>query len=110
MKRGDVVIVADPTAGDFAGKPRPAVIIQNSAFAVNHASVTVCIITSQLTGLKLFRLPLPADAATGLEKESEICIDKVQTVWAHRVGKHVGRLADSQMVDIDDALRRWLSL
>ena len=110
MKRGDVVIVADPSAGDFVGKPRPAVIIQNSVFAAGHPSVTVCIITGQLTGLSLFRLPVFADSETGLRKDSEICIDKVQTVWAHRVGQHVGRLSDKQMFAVDQALRSWLAL
>ena len=110
MKRGDVVIVADPSAGDFAAKPRPAVIIQNSAVATSHPSVTICIISGQLTGLSLFRLPVPADGETGLRKASEICIDKVQTVWTHRVGKHVGRLTDQQMFAVDQALRSWLAL
>jgi mRNA interferase MazF len=110
VKRGDVVIVADPSAGDFAGKPRPAVIIQNTAFAAGHPSVTICIISSQLTGLSLFRLPVPANEATGLLKASEVCIDKVQTVWTHRVGKHVGRLSDQHMFSVDQALRSWLAL
>ncbi len=110
MKRGDIVIIADPDAGDFAGKPRPAVIIQADAFLEDHASITTCLISGHLTGLALFRLPVPADEHTGLRKPSEICIDKVQTVWRHRTGPRIGCVSDEIMFAVDQALRRWVAL
>ena len=110
MKRGDIVTIADPAAGDFARKPRPAVIVQNEAFLDGHASVTVCLITSDITDLRLFRVPLSPDPATGLTRPSEVSIDKIQTVWSHRIGRHIGRISDETMFEIDQALRRWLAL
>lgn len=110
MKRGDIVIIADPDAGDFGKKPRPAVVVQTDPFLQDHASVTVCLITSHVTGFGLFRLPVPAGESTGLLKPSEISIDKLQTVWRHRVGARIGSVADEIMFDVDQALRRWLAL
>lgn len=110
MRRGDIVAIADPRAGDFGGKPRPALIVQADAFLTDHASVTVCLITSQLTGLGLFRLPLPADGETGLLMISEVCIDKVQTVWRRRIGQRIGRAPEEIVFQVDQALRRWLAL
>ncbi len=110
MKRGDIVTIADPEAGDFARKPRPAVVVQTNMFLQDHASVTVCLITSHMTGLELFRIPLPADDQTGLLKPSEISIDKLQTVWRHRIGRKVGVVREETMFNVDQALRRWLAL
>jgi len=110
VTRGDIVIIADPEAGDCGKKPRPAVVVQANTFLEDHASITVCLITSQLTGLALFRLPIPADERTGLLKPSEISIDKLQTVWRQRVGRRIGSVTDDIMFNVDDALRRWLAI
>jgi len=109
VKRGDIVTIADP-GGDFSRKPRPAIIVQSDVFNDTHASVTVCLITSHLTGQALFRLPLGAGDGTGLIVPSEIAVDKVQSVWAHRVGKRIGRVSDELLTILDQALRQWLAL
>lgn len=110
MKRGDIISIADPTAGDFARKPRPALIVQTNAFLDDHASISVCLITSHLTGLALFRIPIAAGATTGLREDSEISVDKLQTVWRHRIGRLIGMASADIMTLVDDALRRWLSI
>lgn len=110
MNRGSIVIIADREAGDFAGKPRPALVVQTEAFLQDHQSVTVCLITSSLTGLELFRVPVPADPQTGLLTPSEISIDKLQTVWQRRIARTIGSASDETMFNVDQALRRWLAL
>ena len=110
MRRGDIVIIADPGTSDLGGKPRPALVVQSDTFLDDHASVTVCLITSHVTGYLLFRVPLPDDERTGLLKPSEVSIDKVQTVWRDRVGKRLGHAPDEIMFTVDQALRRWLGL
>ncbi len=109
MKRGDIVIVADRSAGDFAGKPRPAVVIQDNAFE-HHASVTVCLITGRVRGWEMFRVPIGSDDITGLREPSEVSVDKIQTIRADRVGAHIGRAPGEVMFSVDQALRRWLAL
>jgi predicted DNA-binding protein len=65
IKRGDVVICAAP--GEY-GEPRPAVVVQSALFNGTHSTVVVCLITSHLEDATLFRIPVPAGRATGLEK------------------------------------------
>ena len=55
MNRGEIWTVAGGPA--YAGKPRPAVIVQDDAFAARD-SVTICPLTSQTTDLPLFRIPV----------------------------------------------------
>lgn len=109
MKRGDIVIVADRGAGDFAGKPRPAIVIQDNAFE-HHASVAVCLITSRVRGWGLFRVPIVSDEGTGLREPSEVSVDKIQSIRADRVGARIGRAPGEVTFAVDQALRRWLAL
>jgi mRNA interferase MazF len=77
FQRGDVVICI--LSGDY-GKPRPAVVIQSDFFNETHASVVVCPVSSELTGLNLFRIAIPESAITGLHKPSEVMVDKLSAV------------------------------
>ena len=52
MKRGDLWIASG--GGDYTGKPRPVVIVQDDRFE-QSSSVTVCALTSDPTDAPLFR-------------------------------------------------------
>ncbi len=54
MKRGEVWTVS---GAGYAGKPRPAVIVQDDRFDAT-ASVTICVFTTDETEAPLFRLKL----------------------------------------------------
>ena len=105
--RGDLVTAVIP--GDF-GKPRPVVIVQADAFAEFHASVTVCPLTTHLTGLRLFRIMVAPDKRNGLAEASEVMVDKLSSLRRERIGAPIGRLSALDLRAVDDALRRWLSL
>ena len=105
--RGDVVVCA--LTGDY-GKPRPAVVVQSDLFNETHASLTVCPITSDRTGLTLFRVLIPASQGTGLRKDSEIMVDKITTGNRARFTRRIGRLSSAQMAQVDTSLRTWLDL
>ena len=53
MKRGEIWTVAG--GSDYAGKPRPAVILQDDAFDAT-ASITICPFTSHAVDAPLLRL------------------------------------------------------
>lgn len=106
MKRGDVVTIA--LQGDF-GKPRPALVIQSDLFA-SHPSTTVLPITSECRDTPLFRIAVPAQARTGLFQESQIMVDKAQTVASHRVGAVIGRLNRQEIQQVDRALAVFMGL
>ncbi|HYN10625.1 MAG TPA: type II toxin-antitoxin system PemK/MazF family toxin [Vicinamibacterales bacterium] len=108
MNRGDVVVVA--TRGAYTGKPRPALVVQDDLFNDVHASITVCLVTSQLIDAPLFRVTLPAGSRTGLDQPSQVMIDKIVSVPRESIGRAVGRCTPGEMETIDAALRQWLAL
>jgi len=65
MRRGDIVLVADRSGGDYGGKPRPAVVVQSELFH-DTGSIAVCMLTTQPTGAQLLRVPVQASPASGL--------------------------------------------
>ncbi|WP_426163761.1 type II toxin-antitoxin system PemK/MazF family toxin [Sandarakinorhabdus sp. DWP1-3-1] len=97
-------------AGDFSGNPRPGLIVQSDPFNEFDPSVTVCPLSSHMTGDGLYRIPILPDAENALMFESEIEVDKLQSVWLQRLGKPIGRASSDVMVAVDAALRRWLDI
>ena len=55
MRRGEIWTVSGEK--DYAGKPRPAVILQDDRFD-GTASITICAFTTDATEAPLFRLPI----------------------------------------------------
>jgi mRNA interferase MazF len=88
MKRGDLVTAAIP--GDY-GKPRPALVIQDDAFNA-IPSVTVLPLTSDLQAVPLLRITVEASSETGLERQSQIMVDKVTTISRAKVGARIGNV------------------
>lgn len=107
MRRGDIVTVV--IQGDF-GKPRPALIIQSDLFS-EHSSVTILPITSDRhDSAPLFRLNVEPETGNGLRLSCQIMVDKAQTVRREKIGNRIGRLADDQMVAVNQALALWVGL
>jgi mRNA interferase MazF len=104
VKRGDLVIGA--LQEDY-GKPRPALIIQSDLFA-EHPSATILPLTGELREAPLFRLTIEPNALNGLQKPSQIMVDKVQTVPREKLGAAFGRLDAAEMVVVNRALALFL--
>jgi mRNA interferase MazF len=102
-------LVTAAVPGDF-GKPRPVVIVQANPFVEHHASITVCPLTTHLTGLRLFRIMVAPDKHNGINEPSEIMVDKLNSLRRERIGSSIGRLSVLDLRAVDDALRRWLAL
>ena len=86
--RGDFVTIA--VQGDF-GKARPALVIQADQFG-EHATVTVLPATSTLVAAPLFRITVQPNAENGLQKPSQVMVDKAMTVKRDKVGQAFGRI------------------
>jgi len=104
VRRGDLVIAVIP--GDY-GKPRPALIVQSDAFS-EMASLTVLPLTSDLQPAPLLRITIEPSAGNGLDRRSQIMIDKAVTVPRPKIGAHIGRVEDETMRFTDVALARFL--
>ena len=107
MKRGEIWTASG--GGEYAGKPRPVVIIQDDTFA-ETASVTICPFTSQDTDAPLLRLAIAPSERNGLRQPSRLMADKVTTVARVRLGARIGRLDEADMVRVNQALAVFLGL
>ncbi|EWY38465.1 growth inhibitor PemK [Skermanella stibiiresistens SB22] len=108
MRRGDIVLVA--AKGDY-GKVRPNVVVQSELLNPTHGSVLVCLIESSfLTGGSNFRIPVAPTAGNGLDRPSEVMVDKVAAIRADRIRLVVGCLDGDTMASIDRALLIVLGL
>jgi mRNA interferase MazF len=100
MKRGEVWTASG--GNDYAGKPRPVVIVQDDAFDAT-ASITVCALTTDATNAPLFRLPVAPSSENGLRAPCRLMIDKITTMARSRLGSRIGRLADEDVVRLNRA-------
>ncbi|WP_411036640.1 type II toxin-antitoxin system PemK/MazF family toxin [Shinella sp. BYT-45] len=107
MRRGEVWTVSD--GGDYGGKPRPVVIVQDDAFDA-LASVTVCPFTSDPADLPLFRVKVSPEPGNGLKLESRIMADKITTVHKSKLGMRVGMLSGEDMRRLGQALVVFIGL
>jgi mRNA interferase MazF len=107
MKRGEIWTVAG--GKDYAGKPRPAVIIQDNNFTSTD-SITICAFTTDETEAPLLRLAIAASSQNGLRSNSRLMVDKITTVHKSKVGNRLGQLNDEEMVKLNQAIFVFLGL
>lgn len=107
MKRGEIWTVAG--GADYAGKPRPVVILQDDRFS-GTASVTICPFTTDPTDAPLFRRLVEPTGGNGLTQPSRIMADKIMTVPRTKVGHRVGMLETAHLAWIGKAVLVFLGL
>jgi mRNA interferase MazF len=95
--------------GSYAGKPRPAVIVQDDRIDTTE-SITICPITTDPSDAPLFRLALSPSEENGLRSESRIMVDKISTVAKAKLGIRIGRLAQEDIVRLNRAMVVFLGV
>ena len=88
--------------GDY-GKPRPAVVVQSDLIALD--SVLVAQVTSTIVEAPLYRLTIEPSERTGLERTSQVMVDKIITMRREKCSQVKGRIDDAALV----ALNRMVS-
>jgi len=104
--RGDFVTIS--LQGDF-GKPRPALIIQSDRFN-EHATVTVLPVTGTMVAAPLLRVTVQPDASNGLQKPSQVMVDKAMTVKSDKVGPAFGRIGADALIVVERCLAVFLGI
>jgi mRNA interferase MazF len=105
MKRAEVWTVAG--GADYAGKPRPAVILQDDAFE-GTASLTLCPMTTQAVDAPLIRLPVEPTRHNGLTVVSHVMVDKITTVAKSKLQKRIGKLGEEDLIRLNRAVLVFL--
>lgn len=107
MRRGEIWTVAG--GRDYAGKPRPAVILQDDRFDGTD-SIILCAFTTDPTDAPLFRLPVEPDERNGLHAACRLMVDKITTVPKAKLGARIGRLEDEDIVRLNRAVMVFLGM
>lgn len=105
MRRGEIWTVAG--GADYAGKPRPAVIVQDDRFT-ETGSVTICAFTTDPTDAPLFRPLIEPTERNGLQASCRLMADKITTVPRAKVRTHIGRLDDEDLIRLNRAILVFL--
>lgn len=105
MNRGELWTVA----GGVYAKPRPALILQDDAFAGTD-SVTVLPLTSHLNDASFLRVRIAADEVSGLTVDSDAMVDKLTTVRRSNVVARVGRASPSQLAEVERCVITFLGM
>ncbi len=105
-RRGDVFWVAlDPTQGSEIRKTRPAVVVSNDACNRYGARVVVLPLTSNVDSL------FPGEARVTVRgKAARALGDQIRSIDKQRLRSRIGRLAASDLADVEEALRITLGL
>lgn len=107
MRRGEIWTAAG--GPDYAGKPRPVVILQDDRFDAT-SSITVCAFTTDPTEAPLVRLLVEPSELNGLRSPCRLMADKIATVPRAKLRTRVGRLEDDDMVRLNRAVVVFLGL
>jgi mRNA interferase MazF len=107
VKRGEIWTVAG--AKDYAGKPRPVVILQDDRFDKTD-SITICAFTSDPSDAPLFRLLVEPNDENGLRGICRLMVDKITTVPKSKMGRRIGSLAAEDMVRLNRAVLVFLGI
>ena len=96
-------------AKDYAGKPRPAVILQDDRFDGTE-SITICVATTDPAEAPLFRVPITPNERNGLNVLSRLMVDKITTVPKNKLGHRIGNLDAKDMELVNQAILIFLGL
>ena len=107
LRRGGLWTVAG--GPEYAGKPRPAVVLQDDAFDAT-ASVTVCPLTTHVIDAPLLRLSVEPSDENGLRAASQLMVDRITTVPRTKLRRHIGDLSDEDLVRLNRAVLVFLGL
>ena len=107
MKRGEIWTASG--GPDYAGKPRPVIIVQDDNFE-ETASITICPLTTHGIDAGLVRPELEPSPENGLRETSWAMADKITTIVRTLLGKRIGALNAAEMAPIGRALIVFLGL
>jgi mRNA interferase MazF len=107
VTRGEIWTAAG--RGDYIGRPRPVVIVQDDKFDATD-SITVCPFTTTAIDAALFRLAVAPNADNGLDIPSFMMVDKITTIEKRKLETRLGVLGDGDLVRLNQALMVFLGL
>lgn len=105
VKRGEIYYAdLSPVVGSEQGGIRPVLIVQNDVGNRHSPTVIAAAITSQTNKARLpTHIELSAQSY-GLSRDSVVLLEQIRTIDKKRLKERMGRVDDSMMNRIDDAI------
>ena len=105
VKRGDIFYAdLSPVVGSEQGGMRPVLIVQNDTGNKHSPTVIAAAITSQ-TGKARLPTHIELNAqSVGLSRDSVILLEQVRTIDESRLRERMGKLDDTAMTKVDNAI------
>ena len=105
VKRGDIYYAdLSPVVGSEQGGMRPVLIVQNDTGNTHSPTVIAAAITSQ-TGKARLPTHIELDAqSVGLSRDSVILLEQIRTIDKSRLRERMGKLDDTTMTKVDNAI------
>ncbi len=107
ISRGEIWTAAG--GPDYAGKPRPVVVLQDDRFE-HTASITVCPLTTNPVDVPLARPAIAPSEENGLRSSCRLMVDKITTLPRAKLGIRIGRLDAPDLSALDRAVLVFLGL
>ena len=105
IRRGDIYYAdLSPVVGSEQGGMRPVLIIQNDTGNRHSPTVIAAAITSQTGKANLPTHISLAARSCGLTRDSVILLEQVRTLDKSRLRERMGKLDDTTMTKVDNAI------
>jgi mRNA interferase MazF len=107
VKRGEIWTIAG--GPDYAGKPRPAIILQSDKFDATR-SIAICPLTGTPVDADPARFTVAPSPANGLQVISYAMVDKVSTIPKSKMRRRVGKLDSADVSLFNQRVALFLGL
>lgn len=105
IKRGDIYYAdLSPVVGSEQGGIRPVLVVQNDVGNRYSPTIIAAAITSQKDKAKLPTHIEIDSQGSGLSRDSVVLLEQIRTIDKQRLKERMGRLDDTSMARIDQAL------
>ena len=105
VRRGDIFYAdLSPVVGSEQGGVRPVLIVQNDTGNRHSPTVIAAAITSQTGKARLPTHISLSALSCGLPKDSIILLEQIRTLDKRRLREHMGKLDDTVMKKVDNAI------
>ena len=106
VRRGDIFYAdRSPVVGAEQGGIRPVLIVQNDVGNRFSPTVIAAAITSQKDKARLPTHIQLNSLGSGLARDSIVLLEQIRTIDKRRLKEHMGRLDDTSMTRVDEALQ-----
>ena len=106
VRRGDIFYAdLSPVVGSEQGGIRPVLIVQNDVGNRFSPTVIAAAITSQKDKARLPTHIQLKSLGSGLVRDSIVLLEQIRTIDKRRLKEHMGRLDDTSMTRVDEALQ-----